>query len=159
MSEDNMALAEVALAIPALPGVPRLTCHVATWYWAARAAQAAGQSTPKTPLQILTNIVGMAVPAQAAMLALPRAGNWNFTITPITPPVGSVLVWPEGGTHSAVVTGLNVISGYNQPAQFPHLVGQWGYTSASPAQLGAAHKSCVVVSEATIIARAAALDL
>jgi len=154
-----MSLAQIAVAIPPLPGVPPLTCHVATWYWAAMAAQAAGRSAPKTPLQTLTNIASMQVPAQPAMLALVRSGQWNFAITPITPPAGSVLVWRRGATHSAVVTGINVIAGYNQPAQFPHLAGQVGYTTASPAQLGAAHRGCVVVSEATIVARAAALDL
>lgn len=154
-----MSLAQLAVAIPPLPGVPPLTCHAATWYWAAMAAQAAGQSAAKTPLQTFMNIANMQVPAQAAILALVRSGNWNFNITPSTPPVGSVLVWPNAGTHSAVVTGINVISGYNQPAQFPHLAGQFGYTSASPAQLAAAHKGCVVVSEATIVARAAALNL
>lgn len=154
-----MSLAQCAVAIPPQPGLHALTCHVATWYWAAMAAQADHRSTPKTPLQTLINIAGMQLPPQAAIIALVRSGNWDFRITPITPPVGSVLVWPSAATHSAVVTGINVISGYNQPAQFPHLAGQFGYTSASPAQLGPAHKRCAVVSEKSIVDRAIALDL
>ena len=154
-----MSLATYAVALPPLTGVPPITCHVATWYWAAQAAQAAGLSEKKTPVEILNNICAMPVPAQPAMLALRQSGKWDFNITPMTPPVGCVLFWPNAGTHSAVVTNLNRISGYNQPAQFPHLAGQIGYTTASPAQLAATCSQCIVISEGIIIAKAAALKL
>jgi hypothetical protein len=155
-----MPLAQMAaVAIPPVPMAPPYTCHIATWYWAAMTAQAARRSTVKTPSVTLGNIATMAVAAQPAILTLVRSGHWDFGITPVTPPAGSVLLWPGGGTHSAVVTALNVITGYNQPVQFPHLAGQIGHTSAAPGQLGAAHRRCVVIAEETIVARAAQLDL
>ncbi len=155
-----MTLALQALnLLPAVPGVA-LTCHVATWFWAAQEAQALGLSTAKAPMTTIMNIAGMAVAPQAAILALPRAGNWNFAITPATPPTGSVLLWTLGATHSAVVGGNNLITGYNQVAQFPALHGQIGRTSATPAQLAANQRICVVISEGTtIVARAGVLDL
>ena len=156
---NQMALSQRVAAIPAIPGVPALTCHVATWYWAAMEAQAAGRSTKKTSLQTMINIASMVPAPQPAILALPRSGTWDFNITPQTPFAGCVLLWPNGGTHSAVVTSLNTITGYNQPAQFPHLIGQVGYTSATPTQLAATQNRCFVISETTIINRAVALDL
>ena len=154
-----MPLAQIAtVAIPPIPNVP-LTCHVATWYWAARTAQEQGLSVRKEPLVTLVNIATMRIPPQAAILGLTRSGNWDFSITPITPPLGTVLVWPNGGTHSAVVTGIRQISGYNQSVQFPHLVGQFGLTVAAPDQLAPAFQSCVVVSDETIVKRAGQLNL
>jgi len=152
-----MPLAAQALApLPAIPGVA-MTCHVATWFWAAQEAQALGLCPVKPALTTLGNIGAMA--AQPEMLALTRSGNWNFAITPGTPPAGSVLLWPLGATHSAVVTAANAITGYNQVVQFPVFIGNVGHTTGAPAQLAANQRLCVVISEATIVARAAALDL
>ena len=145
-------------ALPAVVGMGAPTCHVATWFWAAKEAQALGLSAVKADAVTLGNI-GVMVP-QATMLALVgpgRSANWNFAITPATPPLGSVLIWPTGATHSAVVSAANAISGYNQPVQFPG-VGV-GHTTNAPAALAANQGMCVVVSEAAIIARAAALNL
>jgi hypothetical protein len=151
--------ARSAVAVPAVPGMGgALTCHAATWYWAAKEAQALGLSAVKTDLVTLGNVAAM-VP-QASMLALigpGRSANWDFAITPNTPPDGSVLIWPLGGTHSAIVSGVNAISGYNQPVQFPG-VGL-GHTTNAPGALAANQRMCVVVSEAAIIAAAAAANL
>jgi len=155
-----MALATQAVtALPVVPGVS-LTCHVATWFWAAQEAQALGLSAPKLAGTILGNIATMApLAAQPAILALPRSGNWDFAITPGTPPVGSVLLWPLGGTHSAVVSAANAITGYNQGVQIPVFHNQFGHTTGSPAQIAANQRLCTVVAEQTIVARAAALNL
>lgn len=75
-----------------------LTCHAATWYWAAKEAQALGLSAVKTDLVMLGNVAAM-VP-KASMLGLigpGRSANWDFAITPNTPLDGSVLIWPLGG--------------------------------------------------------------
>jgi hypothetical protein len=154
----NNSLASIAVEIPAVRGVP-ITCHIASWYWAAKTAQALGLSNDKTLLQTVQNIAVMVEPAQVAILSLIRSGNWDFNITPVTPPIGNVLLWTNGGTHSAIVTQPGVISGYNQVAQFPCLVGRFGYTQVSPQQLGIMHKRCVVISAATIVNKAAMLDL
>lgn len=154
-----MPLAQEATnAIPPVPGVG-LTCHVATWYWAAREAQRLGLTAAKPSLTTLGNIGGMAVAAQPAMLVLPRAGNWNFDITPGTPPAGSVLVWLAGATHSAVVTGPNLITGYNQVQQFQGLGNNTGHTTQPPTALAANQRLCVVIPEDVIVARAGALNL
>jgi hypothetical protein len=113
----------------------------------------------KPLITTLANIVGMAVPAQAALLALPNAGHWNFAIAPGTPPVGSVLRWPLGGTHAAVVAAANAITGYNQPGQFPVFVGNVGHTTGAPWQLALNQRTCDVIAEATIVAQAGALNL
>jgi hypothetical protein len=154
-----MALAQHALtAIPPVPNVA-MTCHVATWFWAALEAQAQNLCSAKPPLVTLGNIATMALPAQLAMLALVRSGTWDFGITPITPPVGNVLVWRDGGTHSAVVTALNAITGYNQVVQFPALQNQFGHTTGTPAQIAPAYRRCTVIAESTIVTRAGQLNL
>ncbi len=154
-----MPLAAQALApLPVVPGVA-LTCHVATWFWAAQEAQALGMCAVKPVLTTLGNIAAMAPAAQPEILALVRAGSWNFGITPVTPPAGSVLLWPLGGTHSAVVSAPNAITGYNQVVQFPAFPGLFGHTTRTVAQLGANHRLCAVIPESVIVARAAALNL
>lgn len=155
-----MTLALQALvALPVVPGVA-MTCHVATWFWAAREAQALGLCAVKAPIVTLGNIAAMGpLAAQPALLALPRSGTWNFAITPATPPDGHVLVWPAGGTHSAVVTAPNAITGYNQCAQFPVFVHNPGHTTGTPGQLAANQRVCSVVTEAAIVAAAAAMNL
>lgn len=154
-----MPLAARSTAVlPAVVGMGQPTCHAATWFWAAKEAQALGLSIVKTDVVTLGNI-GVMNP-QAAMLALigpGRSSNWNFANTPSTPPDGSVLIWPTGASHSAVVSAVNAVSGYNQPVQFPG-VGV-GHTTNAPAALAANQRMCVVVSEAAIVAAAAASNL
>lgn len=154
-----MTLALQALnALPVIPGVA-LTCHVATWFWAAQEAQALGLSAVKPALTTIGNIAAMALPCQAAILALPRSGNWDFAATPNTPPVGCVLLWPLLGTHSAVVTAANAITGYNQGAQLPVFHAMFGHTTGTPAQLAANQGLCTVIAEGTLVAAAGALNL
>jgi hypothetical protein len=154
-----MALANQALhALPVVPGVA-LTCHVATWFWAAQEAQQRGLCAAKPAMATLGNIATMAVPAQPAILALVRSGNWDFAITPTTPPDGCVLLWPLQGTHSAVVSAANAITGYNQGVQLPVFHNQFGHTTGAPGQLAAHQRLCKVIAEDTIVLQAAALDL
>jgi hypothetical protein len=149
--------ARSTIAVPAVPGVG-MTCHAATWFWAAKEAQALRLSAPKTDLVTLGNVGAMQ--AQVQMLALVGPGRssfWDFAIVPTTPPDGSVLIWTGGATHSAVVSAPNAVTGYNQPVQFPG-VGV-GHTTNAPAALAAHLRRCVVISDDAIIAAAAALDL
>ena len=55
-----------------------ITCHQAVWYWAALEADAQGLTAPRPILTRMANIAGIPNGAQAAMLALPRAGMLNF---------------------------------------------------------------------------------
>src|SRR5665213_1953855 len=89
-----------------------LTCHVATWYWAAEEAAARGLTTAKLPLVRAGNIGVMAGTAQGAMLALLRNGTWDFRVRGMPPP-GMVMLWTNGATHSAISTPSG-ITGYNQ---------------------------------------------
>ncbi len=157
------AQALVAIPLPPMMGGP-LTCHAATWFWAAQEAQAQGLTAVKAPAVTFGNIVALLPNAQAALLALPVSGTWDFTITPgVLPAAGSVLVWRGGGTHSAIVTGLNQVTGYNQGVQFPVLVAPGGpgigHTSPPLHSLAVGHLLVDVVAEATIVAQAGALNL
>lgn len=150
--------ARAAVAIPAVPGVPQIFCHVATWFYAAREAQALGLSANTTPAQTIQNIAGMNPGAQPAMTALAqKAGTWDFNHIAATPPDGSVLYWEAHPTHSATVTGNLAITGYNQGVQW--LGAGLGHTTNAPANLVVNQKVVKVISEATIVARAAALAL
>jgi hypothetical protein len=51
--------------------------------------------------------------------AATMAGTWDFTGVPTPPPAGTVLLWTEPPTHSAIVTATGVIAGYNQQCVFP----------------------------------------
>jgi hypothetical protein len=86
-------------AIPLPTGVAQITCHVATLYWAARAAQDLGLTSNKTPLERLMAINDIKFPKdvlgpQNAMLKLTRSGTWDFTRR-LIPPAGTVLLWTE----------------------------------------------------------------
>lgn len=150
-SQVQRALADRALVgIPPGAGVA-LTCHVATWYWAAQEAQARGLTTPKAPLRTLQRIAAMPGGPQGAMLALPRSGQWDFNIHPNTPPAGTVLLWTAGATHSAVVTAGGTIRGYNQVAQFAPNITDPGLTTGTPQDLGAVHRQCYTIAENDIV--------
>ena len=46
---QTMPLAARALVpVPSVPGMARVTCHFATWFWAAQEAQQSGQTPIKT---------------------------------------------------------------------------------------------------------------
>lgn len=137
----------------------RITCHVATWMWAALAAQMSQRGPRKTPMDLLGDIGAMNPACQPAILQVMRTSTWDFDATPGTPPVGSVLLWTDGATHSAVVSGPNLISGYNQCVQFPVFQGNVGHTHGHPDQIGVGHRQCVVISEATMLEAARRLLL
>lgn len=156
--------AQAAVPVPAVPGMAGVTCHFATWFWAAQEAQATGLTAPKTAAVTIGNIAAMNPDATAEILALPVTGQWDFSIVPTAPPAGSVLVWRGHPTHSAVSTGPNHITGYNQVGWFPSLQSlgphlQTGHTSPPPHSLAAHLRQVDVVSQAAIVARAGALNL
>jgi hypothetical protein len=144
-----MSLAALALnPIVGFPGA--LTCHVAVWYWAALEATALGLTSNKNILTRAGNIGVMPNGPQRAMLALPRSGVWDFAqIGPAMPPPGTVLLWDQPPTHSAVVT-LNGITGYNQACVFSPIMAAT-YTSGQPAQLLATHKRCFLILADTVV--------
>jgi hypothetical protein len=155
-----MALAAfAAAAIPAIPGLVAITCHQASFYWAGQEATARGQTPPRTPPQRMGNLAGLPNPVQAVTLALRRAGRWDFTIVNnALPPAGTVLLWTEGPTHSAVVTAGG-ISGYNQACVFPHLPALGAYSTCPPGLLAGNRRNCFTIAEDDIVAQAVALGI
>ncbi len=155
-----MALAAfAAVAIPPIPGLIGITCHQASFYWAGEEATGRGQTPPRTPAQRMGNLAGLPNPVQEAMLALRRSGKWDFAIVNnALPPAGTVLLWPEGPTHSAVVTAGG-ISGYNQACVFPHLPALGVYSTCVPAQLAGNRRLCFTIAEDDIVAQAVALGI
>jgi hypothetical protein len=107
----------------------------------------------------MVNIAGIPNGAQNEMLALPRAGTWDFVAANnALPPPGTVLLWTVRPTHSAVVTAGG-ISGYNQACVFPHLPNVGAYTTCQPAQLPANSRTCFTIAENTFVAQAVALGI
>jgi hypothetical protein len=105
------------------------------------------------------NLAGLPNPVQEIMLALRRAGKWDFTIVNnALPPAGTVLLWTEGPTHSAVVTAGG-ISGYNQACVFPHLPALGVHSTCAPVQLAGNRRICFTIAEDDVVARAAALGI
>jgi hypothetical protein len=101
--------------IPILNGITSITGHVAVWYWARRLAEAQGlvMGGVLTPADLLMKICGLKGGPQEAMKALPKSGQWDLkSKAPL--PVDTVLYWADSPTHSAVVTGTDQTTGYNQ---------------------------------------------
>lgn len=147
-----MALAQQALTpLPTVPGVI-LTCHVAVWYWAAQEAQARNLTGTKAPLTTLQRIAAMPAGPQNAMMALPHIATINLTLAlPPLPARGHVLRWASGATHSAIVTGPDAITGYNQGQQFPAVAGNAGRTVCRRNEVHVAHGVCAILSENDIV--------
>jgi hypothetical protein len=141
-----------------VPGLTAVTCHVATWYWAAQEAMYLGLTGIKPAADTLQNMVNMSGGPQNAMLALSRSGTWDFTRVATLPPVGTVLLWTAPPTHSAVVTSTGMIAGYNQQCVFPTIGGN-SLTFGTPAQLGPGSKQPFTISEATIVQAAGRANL
>jgi hypothetical protein len=158
--EIQRSLASQALTSVPPIGIP-LTCHVAVWYWAAQEAQALGLTGRKAPQKTLQNIAALPVGGgpQAAMMALPRSGLWDFAMIPSTPPAGTVLLWTGGATHVAVVTGNNTIRGYNQVVQFNPAIVSTNLTSGRVNELAPAQRVVHTITEATIVNAAGAFGL
>jgi hypothetical protein len=153
-----MALAQLAIPIPPLtygnPPIPAvITCHIAVWFWAAQEAQARGLTGAKAPGATLARIVAMPGGPQNAMMALPHSGmvNYGAAMPPALPAAGTVLRWATGATHSAVVTGPDTITGYNQGSQFVTAIGMPGRTQCRRADMAAGQRICYTIPEATIV--------
>jgi hypothetical protein len=153
-----MALATHALT-PLPPGAP-ITCHVAVWYWAAQEAQALGLTQAKAPMATLMRIAAMPGGAQGAMLALAHAGMANYVGPgmPPLPPPGTVLRWNTGATHSAIATGVDAVTGYNQLGFFNN-VPAFIRCSAHRANFNPAHTLVYLIPEATIVNAAGVFNL
>jgi hypothetical protein len=109
--------ARALIPVPAVPGMAGITCHFATWFWAAQEAQQSGQTPVKTAAVTIGNIAAMVPDAQAAMLALPTTGTWDFSLVPTTPPAGS------GDRHRAApdqrLQPVGLVSGAGRPGADP----------------------------------------
>jgi hypothetical protein len=92
------------------------------------------------------------------MLNLPRWRAWDFTRSSVLPPPGTVLLWTNPPTHSAVVTSAGRIAGYNQQCVFP-TIGSNGLTYGTPAQLGATSKQSFAILEGVIVNAARDMNL
>lgn len=145
-----MPLASFAFApLPSINVAVPITCHVAVWFWAAQEAQARGLTGAKAPESTLRRIAAMPGGPQNAMLALPTSGNVVLGPGAFLPAPGSVLRWTSGATHSAVVTGVDSIAGYNQGQQF---VGAgMGRTVRRSADVHPAHTAVSIILETTIV--------
>jgi hypothetical protein len=146
-----LALAAQALIpIAGLPLGVGITCHQATWYWAALEAQALALTSHKLLIDRMVRIGNIPGSAQGAMLSLPRHPYDFANPGGVVLPLGAVLVWTAAPTHSAVVTA-NGIAGYNQACVFPHLPALGAYSCPQPAQLAPAAQQCFVVQEADVV--------
>jgi hypothetical protein len=147
-----MPLAVQALTPIVIPvqGVA-VTCHQAVWYWAALEADAQGLTAARPILTRMGNIAAIPNGAQAAMLALPRAGMLNFAQNGnALPAFGTVLLWLTGATHVAIVTAHG-ITGYNQACVFPHLPNLGNYSSCQPIQLANNQRTCYMITENNVV--------
>jgi hypothetical protein len=153
-----MALA--AHALTPLPPGPPITCHVAVWYWAAQEAQALGLAQAKAPMATLMRIAVMPGGAQGAMLALAHAAMANYfgPGMPPLPPPGTVLRWSSGATHSAIATGVDAVTGYNQLGFFNN-VPAFLRCSAHRADFNPLHTFVYLIPEATIVTAAGLFNL
>ncbi|MCW5632909.1 MAG: hypothetical protein KIT17_06185 [Rubrivivax sp.] len=142
--------AQASAAIAGYPVGVGITCHQAVWFWAAEEATAQGLVPARPLLARMGNIANMPGSAQGAMLRLPRVGAVDFNHTAALPPPGTVLLWLNAPTHSAVVTA-NGISGYNQSCVFPHLPALGNYSSGLRTQLGAGSRLCYMIAENDIV--------
>jgi hypothetical protein len=147
-----MSLAAQALnPIPAVGGIVGITCHQATWYWAALEAEALGLIAAKPILTRMGNIATMPGGGpQQVMKTFPRIGPIDFSTNGgVLPALGTVLFWTQEPTHSAVVTA-NGITGYNQSCVLPvPAVGT--YTTGTPGQLTHNMRQCFMIAEADIV--------
>jgi hypothetical protein len=164
--EETVALAQRAMTPlppgltygnPPIPAV--ITCHIAVWFWAAQEAQARGLTNAKAPTATLQRIVAMPGGPQNALMALPHAGMVQYAgpVLPPLPPPGTVLRWATGATHSAIVTGLDAITGYNQGQQFVTAIGQPGRTVCQRAAMAPGHVACYMIDENTVVNAAGAV--
>jgi hypothetical protein len=145
-----MPLHAQAVAIAGYPVGIGITCHQATWYWAALEAQALAMANHRLLIDRMERIGKIPGSPQGAMLAMPQF-PYDFDHpggVALVP--GMVLVWTSGPTHSAVYTAAG-IAGYNQSCVFPHLPATGTYSCPQPAQLAATARKCFVILENDIV--------
>ncbi len=126
-------------------------CHTATLYWILQ-ENAGGGLDPDATVIAAANLM-----PQAFFTDTAKSGTWNFAITPSTPPVGTVLFWPQHPTHTAIVTGANQISGYNQSVVFAGAGAGPAYATCAPAAINPGLSECKTIGEAQVLAAAAML--
>lgn len=134
-----------------------ITCHVATFFWAALEARGHHGGIIANGLQILQNITG-AGNLYAILAGLPSAGTWDFRITPTTPPRGTVLLWVGDTNHSAVVIQKNLIAGHNQGHQFDDVASP-AYCMKHVQKVNATTSVVRLIAEASVVNKAAQLNL
>ena len=138
-----------------------LTCHVATWYWAAQTAiERKLIDDNKTTLARLKAIAtmdsGKGSGPQNAILSI--TDRIKFDIKNFLP-LGDVLLWCNNATHFAVITGTDEITGYNQVAQFKIPGRNTGHTSCSREDLQQGNHDIYRITQATIVKMAAHYNL
>jgi hypothetical protein len=146
-----MALATFASnAIP----IPNLTCHAATWYWAGEEAELRGRTTVKTPMDRMFAIAANPAGVQPLMLRIRPLRKWDLAKQGL-PVLGSVILWGQGSTHTAVVTAGGGISGCNQNCILSVPLTHNNYSTVALLQLKPAMKDCFIIEENTIVSAAA----
>ncbi len=145
-----MALAAQATVIAGFPGHIGITCHQATWYWAALEAQALAMAHHRLVLDRMEKIGKIPGSPQGAMLAMPQAPYDFNNPGGAAPAFGTVLLWTAAPTHSAVYTA-NGIAGYNQSCVFPNVPATGTYSCQPPGNLAATARKCFMITEANIV--------
>ena len=130
-------------------------CHTATLYWILQENAGGGRD----PIETLMAIGGLTPGAQVRFGDMQKSGTWDFTITPSTPPVGTVLYWPQTPTHTAVVTGANQISGYNQNCVFTTAAAGTIYATCTPNAIRQGMTRCNTIAEDISLAFGAMLGI
>ncbi len=134
-----------------------LACHVAVWYWAARRSVYESLWSSPSITDIALLIASMDRGPQNAMIGLRQSGQWDFdNADTILPPVGTVLLWEQSPTHSAVVTEHG-ITGYNQAVVFSPYITTAGHTHGQPNQVSARFRQCFTISEEEMMRAARSL--
>jgi hypothetical protein len=154
---------QLATRVGQIPAAP-VFCHPAVWIWAGLEAQ--GGVHPVNHQNTLQSIVLARPSAQERMLDVPRQKDWRFLwlrqkrtdLTQNMPPDGTVLLWDQGATHSAVAVNGR-IAGYNNraivPTPLPNPAGVDGnlngFSRITPDNLNPDWHVCRTISEATIV--------
>lgn len=132
-------------------------CHVAVWIWAAQQCIYGSSAQSPTMMWLAEKIASLPRGPQNALLQVRPSGRWDFDITgDRLPPVGSVLIWTQRPTHSAIVTPHG-ITGYNQRCILPEGVTGAGYTHGQPGQLASGMRRCLVIREEDMLRAARAM--
>lgn len=156
--ENEASLVHLAGVVGRVEDFPApLSCHVAVWYWAKQQASRESSTFPPETLATAFRIAAMREGPQNAMLRVRRSGHWDFNLMGgALPPIGTVLLWEQSPTHSAIVTEHG-ITGYNQVCVFASNVTSRGYSHGQPRHILHGFRICVTIDEKDIIEAAAEL--